>query len=273
MSRAFHQSKCHAFIFNWIFALFLPAALMFSTELSATPTPAAQITQIPEKVQVGVMHFPPYFVVENNFKVLGGYFVDYVKMAFTKAGVEYEIKGYPAKRLYQNLGEGTVQAFVGLIGVPEYDGKTLVSPEKIAEVVLEIYSIEVSNSNSPAIQSIEDLIGKSVIVINGYTYGGLKTFVDDPKNKITVMETSNYDSALSMLAAGRAPYMLGYKEVTDEALAVGKINRLKRFVIKILPIHVHVSKNTPQAQILLNKLDRAFIELKAEGKMPYATAK
>lgn len=215
-------------------------------------------------LEIGALNFPPYYVVENDTTVTGGYYIDMLKQVFEKAGVEYTFKGYPAKRLYMNLGNGTTQVWMGTLGVAEYEGKTLVSPKKLAEINLAVYSTGPADSIP---KSIDDLKGKSVITIFGYNYGGAIKFLDDPQNKIKTEPSKTHDAAFKMLQAGRAPFVLDYIEPASEVLSKLNIPDIKKNEIKSLGMFIHISNKVPDAQAIMDKLMKAYDELKAEGKI------
>ncbi|HLA33999.1 MAG TPA: hypothetical protein VJ001_03930, partial [Rhodocyclaceae bacterium] len=97
-------------------------------------------------LEVGVMDFPPYYVLEHQTKVIGGYYSKYLNTLLTRAGLDYAIKGYPPKRLYMSLSEGVTKISMGTTGVADYAGKVLVSPKPVAEINLEIFGMGAADS-------------------------------------------------------------------------------------------------------------------------------
>ena len=166
-------------------------------------------------LQIGMLHMPPYYVLENQSRVMGGILTDMLTKIMQRAGIEYEVKGYPAKRLYAGVADGTVQLWLGTMGVAEFEGKVLVSPRPTAEIVLEIYST-LPTTEIP--KSIEGLANKSVIAIRGFTYGGGIKTLEDPAMNIKVNPTNSHDAAFEMLVNGRAPFVLDYKQPSIEAI-------------------------------------------------------
>lgn len=215
-------------------------------------------------LEIGALNFPPYYNVENDTTITGGYYVDMLKMVFERAGVEYTLKGYPAKRLYTNVGDGTTQVWMGTIGVAEYEGKTIVSPKQTSEINLEVYTL---GSAEMLPKTLDDLKGKSVITIFGYNYGGTLKFLNDPQNNIKTEPAKTHESAFKMLQVGRAPFVLDYREPATETLAKINIPDIKKNSIKNLGIYIHISNKVPDAQAIMDKLMKAYDELKAEGKI------
>lgn len=215
-------------------------------------------------LEIGVLNLPPYYIVENDTTVAGGYYVDMLKQVFEKAGLEYVFKGYPAKRLYKNVGDGTTQVWMGTLGVAEYEGKTIISPKQTSEINLEVYTL---GSAELLPKTVEDLKGKAVITIFGYNYGGTLKFLEDPQNNIKTEPAKTHESAFKMLQAGRAPFLLDYKEPASEVIPKLNIQDIKKSSIKTLGIYIHINNKVPDAQAIMDKLMKAYDALKAEGKI------
>lgn len=214
-------------------------------------------------IEVGALNFPPYYELENESKVTGGYFVDFLKTLLTRAGIEHKFSGYPPKRLYTNVGDGTVQLWMGPVGVPEFEGKVLVSPKQISEINMEVYTM---GSVESLPKTIDDFKGKSVITIRGYTYGGMITALNDPKNNIKVEVANTHEAAFQMLQAGRAIFLLDYIEPATETLAKLKFPNINKRSIKTLPIFILLSKTLPDTQGTMDKIMKAYEKLNAESR-------
>lgn len=58
---------------------------------------------ISEPLEIGMLDFPPYYILGKNEEVKGGLLVDMLVKIFDRAGIEYTLAGYPPKRLYSNV--------------------------------------------------------------------------------------------------------------------------------------------------------------------------
>jgi len=237
---------------NFIFSIFTFFLLVFAISANAAP------------LEIGALDFPPYFILENNTNVKGGIHIDMLKMMFEKAGIEYTLQGYPPKRLYTNAGNGTTQVFMGTRGVPEYEGKTIVSPKPLAEISLEIYTLG-DEASLPT--SVDNLKGKYLIIIFGYGYGGLLKFLEDPQNNIKTESPKSHEAAFKMLQIGRAPFVLDYSDPATEAISKLNIQGIKKTTLKTIGLYLHISNKVKDGQEIMNRLMKAYDELKAEGKI------
>lgn len=215
-----------------------------------------------EKVKIGALHFPPFYVVETKDDV-SGYYIDTLKTIFEHAGLEYTFEGYPPKRLYIGVAEGLVDVWMGTRGVEIYEDKTFYIKEKIADIFLRCFRI----GETPEIKTTEDLKGKKVITILGYNYGGLISYFNDPANNIKQDPTSSHELAFKKLKAGRAKYLLDYKLPSETVLKDFDIPDLKWNDLQAIGIYISISKKSERANEIYEKLTKSVSELKKQGKI------
>lgn len=215
-------------------------------------------------IEIGMLDLPPYYILGKNDAVEGGILVDMLDRIFDRAGIEHTFAGYPARRLYSNVAKGITQVWLGTLGVPEYEGKTIISPKILAEIKLQVYAI---NPSTPLPKSLEELKGKSVITILGYHYGGGRKFLENPENNIASETANSHEAAFMMLKLGRATYVLDYSKPADDAISQLKLEGVIHAPITTLSMYIHISKTVPDAQVLMDRLMNAYDELKKEGKL------
>lgn len=213
-----------------------------------------------EPLKVGTLHLPPFYVLDaGETTVQGGIFVERLKKVLSRAKVDYEMSGFPPKRLYANFAEGTTQLLMGSTGNAVIESNALVSPAPIGENLIELYSL-LPATKIPA--SIAELEGKSVIIILGYSYAGI---LDVLKGKnVEYLTAANHEAAFQMLGAGRAPYVLGYQGVGDPGIKAAGLSKVNSKAMKAINIYLQIQKSTPNAQAILEKCTKALAELQAE---------
>ena len=191
--------------------------------------------------QVGVLDFPPYAVIEKS-GVCKGILVDLLEKVLQRGGMSYTLTGFPQKRLFSNLATGQTDIYMGIKGVPYYDGKVIYSRFPVSDLDLRIYF----RKGTPSAEGIGALKGKRVIVIMGYGYGGLIQFLKDPANQITLDPSHTHAIAFRKLAAGRADYVLDYrqpasiavKEEGIKGLESNSISKIDIFFIAVSYTHL-----------------------------------
>ncbi len=236
-----------------------PSALIALVVLSVL---SAGIVLAEGVVKIGILDFSPFYVIEEG-KEPTGLVLEALKIAMTKAGFAYEIKDYPPKRLYQNLAEGKSELFLGIKGVPELEDRVLYGRSKITTIDMRVYT----RAETPTPKTKDELKGKKIIVIRGYSYGGFIKYLQDPANQIEVDESDNHEIAFKKLQAKRADYLLDYRQPADDAIKALTLTGVQNNSLSLLDIVIIVSKQTPNGQELVDKLERAFEELRKEGKL------
>ena len=160
--------------------------------------------------------------------------------------------------------DGQYDLFIGIKTPEVFQGTTIASKSVIAKIELHAWGL----GTVPVIKAKEDLTGKQVIVLTGYSYGGWRAFMDDSANGVQVVEARTPEQALQLLTAGRAPLLLQYALPMAQALTAHPTADLKSVLISSLDCHFVVSLKRPGAAEIVSKLDASFDKLKAAGKLP-----
>lgn len=237
---------------NWDLLLYTIAIFLLSAPLQA------------EEIRAGIMIFPPYFF-QNENKKPDGIYLKVMEETLRNANLEYSIDIYPAKRLYLNLGNGKTHLYLGIKGVPEYDDKVLYSTTKVSEINMRVYT----NDNIPLPLKKEDLNNHRISIIRGYSYGGLINYFKDPKNNIDVASTAEHLSSFKMLKNKRVDYVINYQHPSEEVLEDLEIPSIKYTDFHSINAYFIVSKFTPNAAEVLDKIEKSYLELLESGKIKY----
>lgn len=176
---------------------------------------------------------------------------------------KYYHKRYPPARLYHNLASGEIHIFLGSKKVLVYEGKTLYSKLMITQIDLRVYTI--GQKELPTTK--EGLIGKKLITLRGYGYDGLIEFLELPENNIILNPANSHEPAFKMLEAGRVDYLLDYKKPAEKVLRNNPVQNLKFSSISKVDAYFVISKETPNAEDVLRRMEDAYMQLKDEGKI------
>ncbi len=213
-----------------------------------------------EPLEVGVLHFPPFYIVESVNQV-EGHIVDMITTILKRASIDYVVRGYPPKRLYQNVADGTTNIWIGNIEVPVYKDKIFHSDFPIVLLELRVYAI--GDTELPS--TLEELRGKEIITMRGYSYGGVIHFLEDPENNIILDPSNSHTSALLKLQGGRSDYLLDFKYPISQELKTTEVKDLTYRTLLKIPTYMIVSKKTPNAEEILHRMETAYHQLKEEG--------
>ncbi len=169
---------------------------------------------------------------------------------FERANLTWRATAYPAKRLFRNFKNGETN-FSILVRASSLLNSCLFSQKPIYSTNLNIYYI----GDKKPITTKEDLIGKKVAIIRGYSYGKLRKFIENPKNNINSEVTNTHSSAFRMLKLGRVDYVLDYASAAEDIITQNAITDVRTSRIKQLDIFLVLSKSYPNAQELMGRLE------------------
>lgn len=212
-------------------------------------------------VEMGCIEFPPVFFTNSQGKA-EGYLIDLAEMVMAKAGYGLNARSFPTKRMAKELVDGGIDLWIGLSTLPQFKDTTLIGASEVARISLRAYTV----GGKTPITKKEDLIGKSVLIIRGFSYGGWITFIKDPANQVRYMEIDSHDAGFRMLKAGRADYFLDYRSPAENALKSLTVPDLAFNEISAFGAYFVVSKKAPDAEKLLADMEAAYAELVKEGK-------
>jgi ABC-type amino acid transport substrate-binding protein len=176
---------------------------------------------------------------------------DVATAIFSRAGIPWHGKNYPASRLFKYLQDGTPVQFSMLVKAPTLQKCCLWSRKPVATVEIRAYHF----GNQSPLKSREDLSGKRVITIRGYSYAGLRDFITDPQNRIANNESPTHAAAFRMLIGGRADYLIDYAGPANEVLAAEPLADMRFDVLARQDVHLVLVKTYPDAARVMAQLD------------------
>ena len=215
----------------------------------------------PVPIQVGFYEFPPYSYSDSQGRPQGA-ILELTERLLRHAGYTVETRSYPSARLYSALHDGSVHIWPGAPGKPELAEHTLETRTRLGEIVLNLYFRR--DTQLPRLP--EDLRGRGVIMISGYTYWQpVNEMLDDPALGIERHRTSTHTAALEMLQRRRGDFLLDYQTPVEQALRRLGMSELPFLQLQRIPLKLIVSRQAPNAETLRDALDRAYQELQAAG--------
>jgi len=224
--------------------------------------PSADATR--PSVSVGFYEFPPYSYSDSDSDGRPqGAILALTQRLLAHAGYRAELRSYPGARLYGALQDGSVQLWPGAPGKPELAAHTLETRNRLGEIVLNLYFRR--DTLLPRIP--EDLKGRGVILINGYTYWEhSNALINDPSLGLTHHRTGTHTAALEMLQRRRADFLLDYQAPVEQARRRLGMAELPFIQLQRMPMKLILSRHAPGAEALRDALDRAYDQLRAEGQ-------
>lgn len=169
-----------------------------------------------------------------------------------RVGLPWHAAPYPAARLFSNLQSGTT-SFSILVRATSLEKCCIFSRQPVYSTDLNVYYL----ADKPPVRNRDELAGKTIIVIRGYSYAGFLKFIGDPANRIAAEVAGTHEAAFEMLRAGRADYVLDYASAAGDILAANPVRNLLWSRIERLDIHMVLSRTYPEAETLMARLEAA----------------
>ena len=205
----------------------------------------------------------PYYMERQAQNSYRGVLVDAFKSAAKEAGFHRtQIQLLPPNRMVQNLIAGKGHVWNGVI-LPALKEHVHIGTVKLTPITLAVFSHfdTVEKLKFPA-----DFKNKSLIIIRGYGYGGYLDFLKKQNLNITFHETRNHESALKMMQANRAQFLLDYVEPLEEVTRTMPIEKIYLNKLNSLDTFFMVSKKLLDGEIILKKLEEGYLKTKKAQK-------
>lgn len=181
---------------------------------------------------------------------------------FARAGMTWRARTYPAARMFMRLQDGQSH-FSMLVRAPALADCCLLSAKPFTNVEIRAYR----RLGMPAVRNKEDLAGRSVILIRGYSYGGLAAYFNDARAGIVTHITTSHVSAVRMLEAGRADYLIDYAGPVGEVLAAESIRGVTSDLLSRQDVYLVLSKQYPNAEAVMARLETILATLDVAALM------
>lgn len=239
------------------------APVFIAVAVSLLLSPPANPAESPQRpfpvLKYGYPEQPPR-AFTNSKGEADGYYPKLLRVLLSRAGIPWQSGSYPARRLMINLGTGEIN-FSILVKNPLLDKCCLYGSKPVWFDELRAYYI----SSKPPVRKKEDLVGKRIITLAGFSYGGLISFIEDPENRIENHPAQSHEAAFEMLDAGRADYVLDYAEpASAEGLAKHPVANLRSDVLDTVHMYFVLSRDYPNAHAVLDRLEAIYQKMREE---------
>jgi ABC-type amino acid transport substrate-binding protein len=189
-----------------------------------------------------------------------GFYIKLLRILLARAGLDWRASSFPAPRVMKNLESGESN-FSILVRNSILDQCCLRSTKPVWNDDLRAYYL--GDRFKP--ESLADLRGKSLIVISGFSYGGLIDAIRTPESGIVVEAAPTRKAAFEMLRAGRADYALDYAEPSEaDVLSKDPIPGLRFGVIDRTYMYFYLARAYPDAPAVLARFERIYEAMRQE---------
>ncbi|SDW80103.1 amino acid ABC transporter substrate-binding protein, PAAT family (TC 3.A.1.3.-) [Marinobacter mobilis] len=211
------------------------------------------------ELTVAYVEFPPLEYMDDAGQPAGE-FVDLTRKVAEEAGLDLKFIYLPISRTYFYLRSGVVDMWMGLTGIPALEGYVLESEVSPLAATLSVWSMP-DTSPVTRYESFQDRI---LILISGYTYGGLLYQLEALDN-VSLTFAPNHLAALRMLERNRGHYLLDYQFPVRETLRQEAFDEVREQPVRTRYTSWLFTRQNPNSSALRDAFDQAYRRLVARG--------
>jgi polar amino acid transport system substrate-binding protein len=200
--------------------------------------------------------FPPFAFSDSQGPA--GSLIELLRRVADTLNWTWTAEEHPQQRVRVLLAQGRADIGFG-VPMPVYPGAVLHGSEPVMQLTLRAFTI----GNGPGVRSLADLKGQQVILRRGYTYGGIRSQLEKSAGDIDIVDAADLEQGLRLLRFGRGTVLLEYAHLLRQGGAEG----LKEAVLERRPIYFLVSRSNPNADLLLNQFQTAYLALLNQGRL------
>ena len=206
-------------------------------------------------IRMGVIPFAPYYYTNENGQQ-DGWMYKIIKKISHKLDRQLRTKDLTPKRAIKEMASGNIDFIIALKTFKGIEKIGHIGNHPLARIRLSAYSV----GKTKPMKKYSDLIGKDVIMVQGYSYGGLASFVKNPENKVTYHVVGTHALGLKMMKHSRADYLIAYKGPTESALKNYPIPNLSSTTIKELSVYFVFSKKMDGSKTMLENYEKLYLK-------------
>jgi len=214
------------------------------------------------ELRIAYVEFPPY-TYRNASGEAAGSVIDITRKVVEEAGYRPAFIHLPVSRVYLYLGNGDIDVWPGLSGIPVLRNSVLESWSSPMPVYLSAWYLQ---STQP-LAHFGQFDGKRIILVGGYTYRGLAAWLEN-RDKVRVTQAPNHRAGLDMLKRGRGDYLLDYREPVREILELPGDRDIRETKVRTRHVAWLFSLANPRAAVLREAFDDAYARLVERGEVP-----
>ncbi|MDX1457778.1 MAG: transporter substrate-binding domain-containing protein [Marinobacter sp.] len=237
----------------------MPLIVCFCFTILASPAHAQPAL---ETLVVGYVDVPPLAYQGADGRA-EGVFIDLTRRVAKEAGYDLSFRYLPVSRTYYYLRTGGIDIWPGVTDVPALEGEVLESFVSPLPFQLSAWGL----ANRPPVLHFDDLKDRTLILIAGYTYGGLAKHLESTPG-ISITEAPNHLAALAMLNRGRGDYLLDYQDPVKAVLAEYPVRGVREYPVRIRNAAWVFSLANPKSARLRDEFDDAYLRLAERGEVP-----
>jgi len=218
--------------------LFMLQALIFTSDVVAEQKPA---------LHWGYVHFPPYFV-ETAPGLAEGELAALLQRVMQDLQLEMRAQQYPNRRMINLLNEGGLDLAMVISSVLTQQHLYLRSAQPVAMMELAVYW----QPGTQPVRQLSDLNNSRLIVMSGYTYGGLREKLEPGNGLIRqLVQIEQHRLGIEALQLDRGEYFLSYRH----AMPPESEHQLNYHILDSIEMFLWLRQALPNSGLLMQQID------------------
>ncbi|NIB38584.1 transporter substrate-binding domain-containing protein [Pseudomaricurvus alkylphenolicus] len=227
--------------------------MLLSTCLMAGERPGVSDAKV---LTFGYIEFAPYYYTDHQGAPRGP-LIDLARKLALETGYQLRPVSLPAKRAVKMVASGEVDLWFGLSTISLYNDNVLISSKPVDQLELRVYSRDCLEH----FDNFRQLSGKKVVILRGYTYGGLIDYINTAQNRVEALEVRDPHQAVRVLVGRKMDYLLSYSLPMAAAMQRMSHVALNSRVLDHFNVHVTVHKDLPDAKQIMASFEQMISAL------------
>ncbi|WP_333607980.1 substrate-binding periplasmic protein [Arsukibacterium sp.] len=238
---------------KFVLVKLLAASLVIHLVLSPPAT-----SNEPAPLHWGYVHFPPYYF-EKEPGVAAGDLATLLARLMHDLGREYNGSQYPNRRMISLLNEGELDLALVMSSVLEQPQWYHRSANPITTMELAVYW----RAGKTPVQQLADLYNSRLIVMTGFSYGGLREKIEPGYGLIRqLIEIEQHRLGMDALQLYRGDYLLNYRH----AMPADSEQQLQFQVISRIEVFLWLRKSVADSDKLIQQIDALLASYALEAQ-------
>ncbi|MEE2002295.1 transporter substrate-binding domain-containing protein [Alkalimonas sp. MEB108] len=205
-----------------------------------------------EPLHWGFVHFPPFYYLDEQGQAAGS-LADFVAELMIELDRDYTFGQYPTRRMIHLLNEGSLDFAVVMTSVLKDQRLYRISQSPVTSMQLAAYWLD----NRPAVERIGDLFGARVVLMGGFSYGGIRHMLEPDYGIVReVIEVHQHALGIEALRMNRGDYLLNYKETATLQLPENEAAAIHYRVLSTIDVHFLLRADLPGSEALMQKIEQ-----------------
>lgn len=201
-----------------------------------------------QTLRIAYIDAAPYSYQDTN-NLPKGMLVDKFRELAVALGTDYEFIYLPHKRQIDFIKQGKVDVWAG-------QQNSRISDEYAVQSQLPLFVMTMQvhwKKGTTPIASIGELLGKNLILISSYSYGG--NYANLSKASPMLIQSISHEDGFDRLFSGTNHYLLGYERISKQVIEKFDIKGFQSASLDSYKLYLKLAKSYPNAEQIMSAMN------------------